>query len=115
MRKCTLMSSILLSLLLTTDAHAYPFMIRHGYTSCGECHVDPSGAGALTEYGRGQAEVLLRSPPLSQRPEDWQPSKIKDFLFGVVKLPEPLVLQADSRALVIPEPGDFRFILMQAD
>jgi polyisoprenoid-binding protein YceI len=36
-----------------------PWMIRHGYTNCSACHVDPSGFGLLTEYGRGQAQIVL--------------------------------------------------------
>ena len=40
-------------------AHAYPWMIRHGYSGCGVCHVDPSGAGLLTDYGRAQSELLM--------------------------------------------------------
>jgi hypothetical protein len=95
-------------------ASAYPFMIQHGYTGCGECHVDPSGAGALTEYGRGQAEILLRTA-WGTRPEDWEPSKTKDFAFGVLSLPEWLALQGDGRVLVIPEPSNTRVVAMQSD
>src|ERR1700684_1736290 len=48
-------------MLLPSRAHAYPWMIRHGYTGCMPCHTDPSGgAGALTEYGRAQSDLLLR-------------------------------------------------------
>ena len=44
-----------------SSASAYPWMIRHGYTGCTPCHTDPSGgAGALTEYGRAQSDLLLR-------------------------------------------------------
>lgn len=42
-------------------AHAYPFMIRHGYTQCATCHTDPSGGTMLNEYGRAQSELLLSS------------------------------------------------------
>jgi hypothetical protein len=42
-------------------AHAYPFMIRHGYTQCATCHTDPSGGTFLNEYGRAQSELLLSS------------------------------------------------------
>jgi hypothetical protein len=93
---------------------AYPFMIQHGYTGCGECHVDPSGGGALTEYGRGQAEILLRTP-WGIRPEDWEPPRTKDFAFGVVSLPEWLALQGDGRVLVVPEPSNTRVVAMQSD
>ena len=43
------------------SAHAYPFMIRHGYTQCASCHTDPSGGTFLNEYGRAQSELLLSS------------------------------------------------------
>lgn len=98
--------------LAPTQAFAYPWMIRHGYTNCAQCHIDPSGGGTMTEYGRAQGEILVRTQ-YGETPET--PGKIKDFGFGVVTLPKPLSLQADLRALVIPEPGNVRTILMQAD
>ena len=39
-------------------AEAFPWMIHHGYTNCAQCHVDPSGGGVLTDYGRAQGEIL---------------------------------------------------------
>ena len=94
-------------------AAAYPFMIGHGYTGCAQCHVDPSGGNALTDYGRGQAEIFMRSV-YRKRPADYDPGSIAKFAFGV-PLPKWLTLQEDTRSLIIPEPGNFRFILMQAD
>lgn len=105
----------LLGLLLPSEANAYPFMIRHGYTGCAQCHVDPSGGGPLTEYGRGQAEIFMRTV-YKDRGADWQgPGPEKDFLFGAVPLPDWLFLQGDIRSMVIPEPGNVRFLLMQSD
>ena len=54
---------LLLAVTLGTSgsAHAYPFMIRHGYTQCATCHTDPSGGTLLNEYGRAQSELLLSS------------------------------------------------------
>ncbi|RME22680.1 MAG: hypothetical protein D6798_15230, partial [Deltaproteobacteria bacterium] len=95
-------------------AAAYPAMIRHGYTGCGECHTDPSGGGVLTEYGRGQGVILLASK-YTEHGEGWEPPKSKDFLFGAIPLPEQLALQADLRAMLIPEPGNTRLIAMQND
>jgi hypothetical protein len=34
------------------QAHAYTWMIKHGYSTCGACHTDPSGGELLTFYGR---------------------------------------------------------------
>lgn len=94
-------------------ARAYPWMIHHGYTACAQCHVDPSGAGLLTDYGRAQAEILLRSR--YDESADQNPGKVKDFLFGAVPVPDPLHLQADVRGMLIPQPGNVRGILMQSD
>ena len=49
------------ALLLPRSAQAYPWMIRHDYTGCATCHVDPSGGGVLTAYGSAQGDMLLRT------------------------------------------------------
>ena len=82
--------------LLPRQAEAYPWMIRHGYTNCAQCHVDPSGGGVLTEYGRGQGEILVRTH-YEEMTES--PGKKAEFLFGLLPLPDPLLLQADVRSL----------------
>ena len=66
----------------------------------------------MTDYGRAQAEVLVRS---QYTPSSGDPGKVKDFLFGAFPLPEGTVAQADARMLVIPQPGNVRTILMQSD
>ncbi len=105
---------VVLAALAPRQALAYPWMIKHGYTNCAQCHIDPSGGGTLTEYGRAQGEILVRTH-YEKTAADQTPGKIKDFAFGAVTLPKPLSLQADLRGLVIPEPGNVRTILMQAD
>lgn len=45
---------------LPREAHAYSWMIRHGYSGCTTCHADPSGGELLTPYGRAQSDLLLR-------------------------------------------------------
>jgi hypothetical protein len=100
-----------LAALFPRAAFAYPFMIGHGYTACAQCHTDPSGGSALTDYGRGQAEIFMRTAYGAPAEE---PGPIKDFAFGV-QLPKQLQLQADARAMFIPQPGNMRFLLMQAD
>ena len=112
------LSSLFLVLLVSAlalapgRASAFPWMIHHGYTGCAQCHVDPSGAGILTDYGRGQSEILLKS---NYGKEPKNPEKVSSFLFGAVTLPKQLEVQADVRDIVIPEPGNVRIILMQAD
>ncbi|MET0789887.1 MAG: hypothetical protein ABW061_00070 [Polyangiaceae bacterium] len=46
--------------LFPSRAHAYTWMIKHGYASCPVCHADPSGGELLTQYGRVQSDELLR-------------------------------------------------------
>jgi hypothetical protein len=46
---------------LPREAHAYSWMIRHGYSGCTTCHADPSGGELLTPYGRAQSDLLLRT------------------------------------------------------
>ena len=53
--------ALLLALALpAARAHAYPWMIQHGYTNCSGCHVEPSGFGLLTEYASGRLSVRKR-------------------------------------------------------
>ncbi|AKT36111.1 hypothetical protein [Chondromyces crocatus] len=107
-------------LLVGERAWAYPWMIRHDYTSCSTCHIDPSGAGLMTLYGRAQSEVLLRTR-YGEPPADEDPSKLGGFLFGAIPLPEQLLVQADVRSLLLhvrppsPAPTVTRYMLMQAD
>lgn len=50
----------MVSMVWTTVASAYPWMIRHGYGGCAGCHADPSGGELLTKYGRAQGDLILR-------------------------------------------------------
>ena len=56
-----LVAAALVAAAIPGRAQAFPWMIHHGYTNCAQCHVDPSGGGALTAYGRPQGEILLRT------------------------------------------------------
>ncbi len=101
-----------------SEARAYPWMIRHEYTSCKTCHADPSGGGLLNAFGRAQGENLLRTR--YGRPDATDTGKIGDFLFGAVELPESVLLGGDVRAAVLRNipaggTGTNRFILMQSD
>ena len=98
-------------------AEAYAWMIRHDYTSCNQCHADPSGGGLLTEYGRAQSDFLLRMR--YGAPESYEPPRTAEFLFGVVKLPESLLLGGDVRyarfATRVNGADSVRSFFMQAD
>ena len=54
------LATVLLSTVVSPSrAHAYAWLIRHGYTACGMYHVDPSGGSLLTPYGRAQGTLLM--------------------------------------------------------
>lgn len=78
----------LLLLLAAPGALAWPTMIAHGYTSCAACHVDPSGGGQLTAYGRGMDDLLVRWHLDPAEVESGEPSPTAGFLFGLVPTPE---------------------------
>lgn len=103
--------------LASRPAFAFPWIIREGYTGCNTCHADPSGAGILTQYGRGMEEVVIRMPYKANKEQD--PGTLGNFAFGV-NLPEQLLLQTDVRNLfltLLPNGGSAQFqdILMQLD
>jgi len=115
--------SIALALGLTTTASrasAYPWMIRHGYTGCTPCHTDPSGgAGALTEYGRAQSDLLLRMR-YGEGTESGEADRTSGFLAGLVPLPEAVRLGGDFREAYFSNqvegaPLQQQFITMRAD
>jgi hypothetical protein len=105
--------------LVASSASAYPWMIRHGYTSCMPCHTDPSGgAGALTEYGRAQSDLLLRMR-YGQSSESGEADITSRFL-GFVPLPEQARIGGDFREAYMSlatqgDPTQSEFITMRAD
>jgi len=101
--------------LLSFDARAYPWMIRHKYVQCVACHHDPSGAGPTTQYGRDVADDALYTGGGSDATE-----VTSDFLFGVVKTPGWLDLGGDVRLMALSSktrgvPSTQRLIWMQLD
>lgn len=99
------------------DAHAYPWMIRQGVTTCQQCHGDPSGAGALTAYGREQGDLTLR---MRYGKASENASSTAGFLFGAVEPPDWLLAGGSVRAgafYVKPEgiPANTRVVQMQSD
>lgn len=100
------------------SASAYPWMIRHEYTGCTPCHADPSGSGLLTEYGRGQGEILLRTP--YGRAQTEEPGTAGGLLWGAVKTPDWLLLGGSFRGMLLAvaaggSPVQTRAIEMEAD
>lgn len=107
-----------MGLLLTSrTAGAYPWMIRHDYTGCAMCHMDPTGAGVLTAYGRAQGDLLLRMR-YGQATEEPGPSA--GFAWGLVQPPEWFLPSGSFRDLLLAtKVGSSGFtttnIVMQAD
>ncbi len=106
--------------MLASTASAYPWMIRHGYTGCTPCHTDPSGgAGALTEYGRAQSDLLLRMR-YGEGTDTGEADRTAAFLGGWVPLPEQVRLGGDFREAYFSNqvenaPIQQQFITMRAD
>ena len=105
-------------LLVPSSARAYPWMIRHHYTSCSACHADPSGAGPISAYGRAVADSVIRMNGTSEGAADLPASA--GFLFGAVRTPEWLELGGDVRVMSLSSktrgtPLTSRVIWMQLD
>jgi hypothetical protein len=106
-----------LATLWSVPAGAYSWMIRHGYGACATCHLDPSGSGILTDYGRVMGELFLRTRYRGE-PED--PGPTAQFLWGTAQLPEGLSMGGDLRLLAMRRKREAaevqrKFIYMQAD
>jgi hypothetical protein len=97
-------------------AHAFPEMVRAGYTNCTTCHVSPTGGGILTDYGRNLSNEVLstwgterEAQPLHGLLPDRGESKEDTKWFGV---------GGDVRAVQVHSENSLakinRFIWMQA-
>ncbi len=91
-----LLAGVLGVCLVPASADAYPWMIKHDYTGCAVCHVDPSGAGLLTDYGRAQ-NVLLMQMNYGAAPRTDEVPSYAGFGFGVVPMPDWLLSQVTFR------------------
>jgi hypothetical protein len=88
----------LVALLLSSEARAYTWMIRHEYAGCATCHLDPSGGGVLTPYGRAVGGLVLDTQYVDRQDDD-EGSKTGEFMLGLVPLPPELMLGGDLRLL----------------
>ncbi|HEU5072804.1 MAG TPA: hypothetical protein VFU02_01495 [Polyangiaceae bacterium] len=84
-------------------AHAYTWMIRHGYNGCSSCHADPSGGELLSSYGRLEGDVLLRMQYGDEADAGEEPDT--GFLWGAVDTPPNLLLGGGFRNLNIYQVG----------
>ena len=80
------------------SAHAYAWMIRHGFAECGGCHVDPMGGETLTGMGRVIGETRL-STRWDGSKEPW-PTDLAKFAFGVTE-PDDIRLGGSVRGMAL--------------
>lgn len=108
-------------LLLSHAAFAYTQFIGHGYTSCLNCHYNPSGGGPLNDYGRVVGATAISSRMFY--PSTWTEEDIGNasgFLFRKPKQ-DWFRTQFNYRGFrVVNNPGSKtaeqkRWINMQAD
>lgn len=66
-------------------SHSFPFMVKHGYTTCISCHFSPSGGGLLNSYGKFVAGELFGRYNTSEDALRWltEPEEDKFFNAGV--------------------------------
>ncbi len=95
-------SFVLVLALLPLPAVAYPWTVKSGIQSCSVCHVDPSGAGQLTRFGRTEAERLVRWTPSPIPPEVAE--RNARFLW-FAQLPSWLELSGNLRFGALVAPG----------
>lgn len=102
---------LMLFLLFSLNAYAFPEMVRHHYVNCNSCHVSPSGGGLLNMYGRGMASEILST---------WGSEREAMFLHGLPnpeKWPEQVLLGGDFRAVQVHREDrklkEGRFVVMQ--
>ncbi|MCB0414307.1 MAG: hypothetical protein KDD50_08245 [Bdellovibrionales bacterium] len=103
----TVLVLIVLSALFSTQANAFPEMVRHGYVNCISCHVSPSGGGVLTPYGKALSNEILSTWSFGGEPK-YDPNK-------KIRLDVGGELRAVQTYIDNPQVREGRFILMQAD
>jgi hypothetical protein len=98
------------SLLATATVHAFPELVRHGYSNCVTCHINPGGSGVLNAYGRALSLEALTSAGTEEETE---------FAWGKIKTPEWLSATLMARSLSFIRDTrtsiDGRTLLMQLD
>jgi hypothetical protein len=102
MRNVALLTG-LVGALCAQPAAAYPWMVKHNYGSCVACHVDPSGAGQLTPFGRTESERVVRWRAAPATPGE-PPSTNSRFLW-FLELPEAINLSGNLRYGALVQPG----------
>lgn len=114
-RVCWLITS--LALFHAEDGAAYPWMIKHSYAGCSECHADPSGGEQLTAYGRARSYETLST--------DWgadgssRPPGYAGPWFGAFDSDSAFAPGGSLRSAMLTKPSaddpEFRVFPMQLD
>jgi hypothetical protein len=81
-------------------AEAYTWMIRYGESRCVSCHVDPSGGGLLTAFGREEGADLLRTR-FSANDDQELITRRGKFLWGALDTPDWLLLGGAFRPALL--------------
>src|SRR5690606_23764750 len=71
----------LLLLILTEYCFGYAHFIGHGYTSCINCHFNPSGGGMLNDYGRAVSATTISSRIFNEKTDEEKLAYTSGFLF----------------------------------
>ncbi len=109
--------SVLITLLFSQQAFAYPEMARTGYVNCNSCHISLNGGGILNDYGRklSKEEIAVWKNPDEKSTEE-------QFLYGVMgetPIQKWLKLGGDVRSVYYyvnsPRSISGQTLLMQAD
>jgi hypothetical protein len=69
----------------TSRVAAEPMFLSRQYARCAACHVNPSGGGLLTPYGRSLSHVelpMFAAPQPTHEPSPGSPPGEEGFLFG---------------------------------
>ncbi len=113
---------MLIALGAARRAEAYTWMIRYGESRCVSCHVDPSGGGLLTAFGREEGGDLLRTRFSANDDQDLI-TRRGQFLWGAFETPDWLLLGGAFRPAMLITRGSAdgmtttaaTGIIMQAD
>jgi hypothetical protein len=87
---------------LSSDAHAYAWMIKYGFSKCSTCHTDPSGGETLNQLGRLESQQLLTFAGSEPDAE----LKSSSRLFFGVKEPGSLRLGGSYRHMLLYTAAD---------
>jgi len=93
-------AAMLIGLGAARRAEAYTWMIRYGESRCVSCHVDPSGGGLLTAFGREEGADLLRTR-FSASDDQETVTRRGKFLWGALDSPDWLLLGGAFRPALL--------------